>query len=228
MSGYYARSLSAERLRRCYELAGPRIRRYLDAEVAHVRGQLRPGDAVVELGCGYGRIGFELADSGAAFVGVDTAAESIALARNLAKPGGSCRFHVRDALATGFPDDRFDRVLCLQNGICAFGVDRRALVAEAVRICRPGGRLIFSTYEESFWEPRLEWFEAQSDAGLLGPIDRAATGDGVIACTDGFRSGLLRPQEFETLWRELDLEPELTTVDGSALFCEATLKEACP
>ena len=46
MSGYYDDKLAAERLRRCYELAPPRVVRYLEAEVQHVLSRLEPGAAV--------------------------------------------------------------------------------------------------------------------------------------------------------------------------------------
>jgi ubiquinone/menaquinone biosynthesis C-methylase UbiE len=61
MRSYYSEHVSAGRLRRCYELAPPRVRRYLDAEIEHVAGRIRPGDAVLELGCGYGRVMEKLA-----------------------------------------------------------------------------------------------------------------------------------------------------------------------
>jgi len=54
--GYYSEKLSAERLRRVYEIAPPRVRRYLEAETEHILSRIRRSDTVVELGCGYGRV----------------------------------------------------------------------------------------------------------------------------------------------------------------------------
>ena len=51
-----------------------------------------------------------------------------------------------DAAALGFRDRVFDVVVCIQNGISAFKVDRRALIAEAIRVTRPGGSVLFSSY----------------------------------------------------------------------------------
>jgi hypothetical protein len=42
MEGYYARGLAGERLRRCYELAPDRVRRYLEAEIRFVLSRLAP------------------------------------------------------------------------------------------------------------------------------------------------------------------------------------------
>ena len=47
MHGYYEERLAADRLKRCYDLAPPRVEQYLRAEVDFVVEQLRPTDAVL-------------------------------------------------------------------------------------------------------------------------------------------------------------------------------------
>ena len=220
MTNYYAAQLSGDRLQRCYELAPPRVQQYLEREILHVLEWIGPDDAVLELGCGYGRVTVRLAERARSVVGVDVAEESLSLARTLAGPDTPCEFVLMDALHMAFGDGSFDVVVCIQNGICAFGVPRNELLREALRVARPGGRLIFSTYSDAFWEDRLSWFELQSSEGLLGPIDHRATGDGVIVCEDGFRSGAATRRELEELCEELGLTPSITEVDGSSLFCE--------
>jgi len=220
MTSYYAERLSGGRLKRCYELAPPRVQQYLESEILHVLERLGPEDDVLELGCGYGRVTVRLAEHARSVVGIDVAEESLDLARTLAGPDTRCEFVLMDALHMTFGDDSFDVVVCIQNGICAFGVPRNELLREALRVARPGGRLIFSTYSDAFWEDRLSWFELQSSEGLLGPIDRRATGDGVIVCKDGFRSGAATRRELEELCGELGLTADITEVDGSSLFCE--------
>src|SRR5690606_17505079 len=105
----------------------------------------------------------------------------------------NCRLLCMDAAATAFRDNQFDRVICIQNGISAFHVDRLALMRESLRICRPGGSVLFSSYSEKFWDHRLAWFEQQSAHGLLGPIDYDRTGNGSIVCTDGFTASTCTP-----------------------------------
>ncbi len=228
MSGYYQERLAADRLVRCYEEAPARVRQYLEEEIRFAQARVRPGDRVLELGCGYGRVLLRLAEVAALAVGIDSAHASVRLARRRGQTFRNARFLTMDALALAFPDGCFDLVACVQNGICAFGVDREALVREAARVLAPKGRLLFSTYAEVFWPHRLEWFERQAAAGLVGEIDRDGTGDGVIACKDGFRVGLLRPAEGRALCGRLGLACSVLEVDGSSVFFEATRPRAEP
>lgn len=222
MTGYYAEKLSGHRLERCYELAPPRVRQYLEAEIRHVLGRLAPTDAVLELGCGYGRAAFRLAEVARRVVGIDTAEESLKLAR---APGGTdsrCEFLKMDALKLSFAAGAFDAVICVQNGICAFRVDPEKLLREALRVTRAGGRALFSSYAAAFWPHRLEWFERQAAEGLVGEIDYARTVPGEIVCKDGFRSGTFGAEAFAALCGRLHAPFELAEVDGSSLFCEIT------
>lgn len=220
MADYYSQKLAGERLRRCYELASPRVQRYLDAEIRHVLTRISGADAVLELGCGYGRVTARLAEVAARAVGVDTAAESIALARRLSGNDPRQSYLEADALALPHSDGEFDAVVCIQNGICAFGVDRQALVREALRVTRPGGLVLLSTYADAFWNHRLSWFEAQAAEGLVGPIDYDATGDGVIVCRDGFRAGRMSPADWESLCERIGVTGHIDEIDGSSVFCE--------
>jgi 2-polyprenyl-6-hydroxyphenyl methylase/3-demethylubiquinone-9 3-methyltransferase len=218
MGSYYAQKLSAECLRRCYEIAPPRVKQYLEAEITFVLERIQPFDVVLELGCGYGRVLERLTAKAGQVVGIDTSIDSLALA--MQQLGHTGLLSAMDAVEMGFPDRQFDVVLCIQNGISAFGVDQRKLIGEAVRITRCEGSVLFSSYAESFWEDRLQWFRIQAEHGLLGEIDENATGDGVIVCRDGFRATTVRGEEFIALTADLGLTPIITEVDGSSIFCE--------
>jgi len=215
---YYAQKLSAERLRRVYEIAPPRVRRYLDAEIEHVVSRIRPGDRLLELGCGYGRALERLAPAAAIAAGIDNSLPSLLLARGMLGP--SCHLFVMDAGRLGFADGAFDLVVCIQNGISAFKVEPLELMREAVRVTAPGGTAIFSSYSEHFWDDRLEWFELQAAEGLLGEIDRGQTRDGVIVCKDGFRATTFSPGDFLDLARRMACAASIEEVDGSSVFCE--------
>ena len=219
MCGYYAEKLAGKRLRRCYEIAPPRVRRYLEAEISFVLEHVRPGDSVLELGCGYGRVLRRLLSHARLVTGIDTSRESLVLARRLLGDDPALRLQEMDAIDLGFGDGEFDVVICIQNGICAFGVDQAALLREAIRVTRSGGTVLLSSYSQSFWADRLDWFRRQADAGLIGPIDEQATSDGVIVCTDGLRLGAVGPDDLTELTRASGVGAHITEVDGSSIFC---------
>ena len=99
------------------------------------------------------------------------------------------------------------------------------LVREALRVTGPGGRALFSTYSTRFWTHRLRWFEAQAAEGLVGEIDYDQTGDGVIVCRDGFRAGMLTPEDLAEVGQAVGIEPRITEVDASSVFAEWRVPE---
>ena len=132
----------------------PAFTRYYDAVVALTmreatfRGRLSAqvldglpsGGSVVDVGCGTGTLAIALATDGAYVVGVDGDAEVLALAR--AKPGADA-VQWRKGLATALPlaGASADRVVMslLLHHLDAGA--KRAALAEAARVLRPGGRL---------------------------------------------------------------------------------------
>jgi len=157
-------------------------------------------------------------------VGIDTSQESLILARQMLSGEHGCAVASMDAVELGFGSCAFDAVVCVQNGICAFRVDPGRLLREALRVVRPGGLVLLSSYAESFWPHRLEWFELQSEEGLVGEIDHVATQPGEIVCKDGFRSGTFEVEHFTKLCEQVGAKPTLTEVDESSLFCEITAR----
>ena len=79
---YYSDKLSAERLQRVYEIAPPRIRQYFKAEINHVVQRISPGDIVLDLGCGFGRIIPDLINKAGLVIGIDTSLPSLKLGKN--------------------------------------------------------------------------------------------------------------------------------------------------
>jgi len=221
MSEYYEDKLSAEGLQKCYEIAPPRIRRYLEAETSFVIKCARRSRRVLELGCGYGRVMKRVVVHVKAGVGCDTSRKSLRLAESYMRPRSNFGLICADASCLPFRPGVFDAVYCVQNGISAFGVDRRKLVAEAIRVTGDGGQILFSSYSQRIWKERLAWFRAQSKAGLIGEIDEAETGHGTIVCRDGFRAETVSKREFERLFSNAGTRPHTEEIDGSSVFCLA-------
>lgn len=152
--------------------------------------------------------------------GIDSSFSSLRSALNTISDLPGIYVACMDAARLAFPDNSFDKVICIQNGISAFQVDQRELIRESIRVARPGGIVFFSSYSEKFWDERLEWFRLQASAGLLGEIDMSKTGNGVITCKDGFKATTITPDDFRNLASEFDIKSEIVEVDDSSLFFE--------
>ncbi|MGX1852684.1 class I SAM-dependent methyltransferase [Streptomyces sp. NPDC055299] len=112
------------------------------------RFPLAPGDRVLDLGCGAGRHAFECYRRGARVVALDQNGEEI---REVAKwfaameeageapAGASATAMEGDALNLPFPDDSFDVVIISE--VMEHIPDDKGVLAEMVRVLRPGGRL---------------------------------------------------------------------------------------
>ena len=220
MQEYYSEKLAAERLRRCYAIAPLRVRQYLQAEIDYTLTQIPENSSVLELGCGYGRVLEPLTGKAETVVGIDTSLSSLILARKFLLGRANCFLACMNAGRLAFRDNVFDVTICIQNGISAFHIDQRQLIKESLRVTKPGGRVLFSTYSDRFWGERLAWFELQAEAGLIGEIDYGLTGDGDIVGTDGFTATTVSRSQFQELTANLAIEVELVEVDDSSLFCK--------
>jgi 2-polyprenyl-6-hydroxyphenyl methylase/3-demethylubiquinone-9 3-methyltransferase len=216
---YYSDKLSANRLQRCYEIASPRIRQYLEAEIQFVLDAINPTSIVLELGCGYGRVLVRLASKAHEVYGIDISGENIDFAREFTTTFDNVHLYEMDAEELTFQNNLFDVVVAIQNAVSAFKITPERLVIESLRVTKPGGKVILSSYSDKIWEARLEWFVKQAEEGLLGEIDWEKTKDGIIICKDGFKATTYSSSDFQELIEKLNLQATITEVDSSSLFC---------
>ena len=119
--------------------------------------RLTPGCTLADLGCGHGGPGLWVArHTGAELIGIDISAVGVAVASEQALQLGlaeRARFQVGNLTATGLPDASCDAVLSLD--VLIFVPDKSAAAREFARILRTGGRLGFTTWEQSGYSERL-------------------------------------------------------------------------
>lgn len=120
---------------------------------------VRPGEDVLDVGCGTGESTREAAQAGARALGVDVSAQAIAKAREL----GGAKFEVADAQTHEFPAAAFDVVLSRFGAM--FFADPAAAFANLARALRPGGRLVLLVWQE---RDRNEWYSVLHDAVAPG------------------------------------------------------------
>ena len=109
--------------------------------------------------------------------------------------------HVMDAGALDFRRDYFDYV------VCSFGIfflpDMSAALREWLRVLKPGGRVVFTTFGKSAFQPMMELFIKRLQRyGVLSPDDASTPAGMRLAnperCRDLLSSAGLRQIEVTT------------------------------
>ena len=132
-------------------------RRSADSHAAYLLPHLKPGDRVLDFGCGPGTISVGLAqavDPGELY-GLDIEESQIEMARAAAQAGGhaNATFHVGDVTALPFEDNYFDAAHC--HTVLMHLQDVQAALAEVKRVLKPGGLIASRELlaSSSFLEP---------------------------------------------------------------------------
>ena len=219
MTGYYNKNLSADKLKKVYEIAPPRTKQYLQAEIDFVLNNIRSSDTVLELGCGYGRVLKPLAQKAQTVFGIDSSPGNIMAAQEYLGEFDNIQLFTMNDVDLTFEKNSFDKVICIQNGISAFHVDPRKLISESLRVTKKNGLILFSSYSDKFWKDRLEWFKVQSEYRLLGEIDWGKTKNGEIICKDGFSAQTYNKSDFEELMSRFEVLYKICEVNNSSIFC---------
>jgi ubiquinone/menaquinone biosynthesis C-methylase UbiE len=117
----------------------------------------RPGERVLDVGCGPGFYCAELAGEvgpSGSVVGVDGSAAMLELAGRRCAGLGNVELRAGDATALGVADADFDAALCVQ--VLEYVADTRAALAELHRALRSGGRVLV-------WDIDWATFSMQDD-----------------------------------------------------------------
>lgn len=141
-----------------------------------------PGDRLLDVGCGAGRVALGLWQLGfEEVVGVDFCEPLVEQARlNADALGAAVAFEAGDARSLRFEDGSFDGVVFAFNGLMQIPgrENRRAALRELARVTRRGGHLVFTTHDfertrSRDRRPDESWPDADEAEGLDRVIERA-------------------------------------------------------
>jgi len=133
---------------------------------------LKPGQKVLDIGCGIGGGDFYMAKKfGVAVLGLDLSENmvDIAMERAITEKLPSVQFEVADATKRPFPEGSFD-VIYSRDTILHI-VDKLALFKRFYSWLKPGGQLLISDYccGEKPWTPQFQTYVTQRGYTLYTP-----------------------------------------------------------
>jgi 2-polyprenyl-6-hydroxyphenyl methylase/3-demethylubiquinone-9 3-methyltransferase len=131
------------------------------------------GASAVDVGCGGGILTEGLAARGARALGIDMSAAALEAARShlgesassRERQGLDCTYRQLTAEALADEGAQFDVVTCLE--MLEHVPDPAAVVSACARLCRPGGRVVFSTINRTAKAYALAVLGAEYVLGLL-------------------------------------------------------------
>lgn len=156
---------------------------------------VRPGQRVLDLGCGAGRHAFELYRRGADVIAFDqdvAELENVAAmfaamnAENQVPDGAAAQTVSGDALALPFPDEHFDCVIASE--IMEHIPEDEKAMREMVRVVKPGGRVVVTV--PRWWPEKICWALSDEYHQVEGGHVRIYTADELIG---KLRDAGLRP-----------------------------------
>jgi len=175
-----ASSLDLQRFERQFrdrELAftgGPRDRyeRRVEMESVLARLRPRPGERILDAGCGVGRLSSHLLQRGAQVWALDFAHRRLQFLRDQAPAQAyNRRLHLLqgDVTCLPFAPASFDAIACMQVLEHIPEADaRRALLTRFAQLLRPGGRLVLTVYNYHLpWQRRRQAKEGRHETGVF-------------------------------------------------------------
>lgn len=185
-----------------YEPKDPSMQR----RVKMVLGMIdpKPGERILDIGCGVGTFAYRCARAGAHSIGIDYSTESIKAARALSAKygaGENSGFVVADCKAVPFGDLYFDKIIAADFIEHITDEDKSKMLGEIKRLLKPGGIAVIFTPNGV----------REKIGGIYGKLRHALFGKKIPVT--GLHFGLTTKADFEKLCKTNSLAYALSYED---------------
>lgn len=129
-----------------YELKQPSMKRRVEEVIKRL--DPRPGERILDVGCGVGTFAYHSAKAGAIVFGIDYSSESIASAKRFSekyKVGSPENFVLGSAAKLPFDDCSFDKIVLADFIEHILNKEKEQALSEIKRVLKPGGTAVIFT-----------------------------------------------------------------------------------
>ena len=153
--------------------------------------QLQPGERVLDVGCGPGRLAMVFAERVAPsgwVAGIDPSSEMIDRATARARKNGvPASFQVGYAQQLPFADNEFDAAACTLALHHVAEDDQQTAVAEMYRVLKPEGRLLIAEFQKGRKRrhPGPRWLRRSLDEDMINKALKLVTVAGFTGVASG-------------------------------------------
>jgi len=180
------------------------IQEFLDSEILCIN-KLKPTRAILEVGCGYGRLLKILANKGENVIGIDFSKKLLDKAKKSLSDYRNVDLMLMNAKALKFPDKFFDYTLCLDATFGNMPGIELDVLQEMKRVTKENGKIFISVFSEKAKNAQIKNY------CRLGLTDIHDVNNTIIT-KEGFCSRRFFKKEIRELFNKVGLSVKISSI----------------
>ena len=193
--------------------AHPKIKDWFQKEIDYLKNNIKPNSKILDIGCGFGRHIELIADFSKEVIGIDNNKDMVQKAKDRLSNFKNVKILLQDAQNLKFQDDYFDYVICMTNTFGDFPDIKLNVLKEMKRVCKKGGKIIISVYNDKALEIR------KKDYKKVG-LHIIKIKDGIVYTKEGLISEQFTKQQLKELFDKLKLKSKILELNPISFLCE--------
>ena len=193
--------------------AHPKIKDWFEKEIAYLKKNIKPNSKILDIGCGFGRHIEIIADFSKEVIGIDNTEDMLQKAKQRLSNFKNVKLFLQDAQNLQFEDDYFDYVICVTNTFGDFPNIKEDVLKEMKRVCKKGGKIIISVYNDKALEIRKKDYEKVG-------LHITEIKNNVIYTKEGLISEQFSKPQLKELFDKLKLKSKILELNDISFLCE--------